>query len=62
MASADFDAEFFAMPDGVVTVVVRSPWPSADDVVEELGQSVRRGPKPVHGFLSEAGRNRGGDR
>jgi hypothetical protein len=45
--SPRFDAEFFAMPDGTVTAVIRSPWPTADDVVEVLGHSVRRGPKRV---------------
>ena len=45
--SPRFDAEFFAMPDGTVTAVIRSPWPTADDVVEVLGRSVRRGPKRV---------------
>ena len=44
-----FDAEFFEMPDGTVTAVIRSQWPLADDIVEVLGRSVRRGPKRVEG-------------
>ena len=40
-----FDGEFFAMPDGTVTAVIRSQWPTADDLVEVLGGSERRGPK-----------------
>lgn len=47
-----FDAEFFEMPDGTVTAIIRSQWPSADDVVEVLGRSVRREPKRVEGLMS----------
>jgi hypothetical protein len=42
-----FDAEFFPMPDGSVTAIVRALSPWAKDVVETLGHSERRGPKRV---------------
>jgi hypothetical protein len=54
MVTPKFDADFFELPDGTVTVAIRAHWPSADDVVEVLGQSVRRGPKRVGGSLRQA--------
>jgi hypothetical protein len=45
MGGQTFDAEFYELPDGTVTVVVRAHWPSADDIVEVLRRSVRLGPK-----------------
>jgi hypothetical protein len=45
MDAPEFDADFFQLPDGTVTAVIRSHWPSADDVVEVLQRSVRRDPK-----------------
>jgi hypothetical protein len=53
-AGPSFNAEFFAMPGGLITVVVRLPWPSTDDVVEVLGCSARVGPKRVDGLLRQA--------
>ena len=62
MATPTFDADFFELPDGTVTVLVRSHWPSADDLIEILGRSTRREPKRVDEFLREVDRNCGGDR
>ena len=47
MTALKFEADFFALPDGTVRVLVRRHWPSADDVVEVLGRSERRGPRSV---------------
>lgn len=60
MAEQKFDAEFFELPDGTVTAVIRSQWPSADDQVEVLRRSVRRGPNRVDGYLLEPARNADG--
>ena len=55
-----FDAEFFEMPDGTITAIIRTPWPAADDVVEVLGHSVRSGPLRVSAAsLDEARSNAG---
>jgi hypothetical protein len=56
-----FDAELFEMPDGTVTAVIRSQWPSADDVVEVLGRSERRGPRRASAYvdLGTSARNSG---
>jgi hypothetical protein len=40
MTTPTFAADFFELSDGTVTVVVRSHWPSTDDIVEVLGRSV----------------------
>jgi hypothetical protein len=31
-----FDADFFELPDGTITAVIRSPWPSTGEGVEVL--------------------------
>jgi len=56
MSTPRFDAEFFELPDGTVTVVLRQHWPSADDVVEVLKRSERRGAKRVGRTESAASR------
>jgi hypothetical protein len=60
MGSPQFDADFFELPDGTITAVVRAAWPSNDDAVEVLRRSQRRDPRRSDPFLYEQSRNCGG--
>ena len=44
-----FEADFFELPDGTVTVVIRADWRSSDDALEVLKRSTRRDPRRADG-------------
>jgi hypothetical protein len=61
MGAPKFHADFFELPDGTATAVIRSEWPLTDDSVEVLRRSVRRDPQRTDPFLRKQSRNCGGD-
>ena len=56
MEQREFDAEFFAIADGTVTVIVHASNELPEDL-EAIRNSERRPPRKVYGELRDSSRN-----